>query len=298
MTGNAMTEFSNFMKQPHDLMSLLSVSDVDDLNILVDYITDKGAGRLMLDGDTCKRLIACRDKGSYSDFDRMAVANEICGFGGNTIANTYRNVRSKIFDGFLDKILPEADYVVDYDEVVRDVASHMKVNFNKSDDVLVIEDGLLKKILRDSFEKMTPEERQAVLDELGVTDLSLLGPTATAAMLVAGKMAGFATFKIALIVANAVARSILGKGLSFATNRLITKSIGAVLGPIGWVVTGLWTIADLASPAYRVTVPCVVQIAYMRQKALMNATTVECKSCNVPNPLSSKFCASCGAGLK
>lgn len=292
-----MTDFSNFIKRPDDLMSLLNISDVEDLNVLVDYITDKGAGRLMLDGDTCKRLIACRDKGGYDYFDKLMIANEICGFGGNTLANTYRTLRSKIFDGFLDKVLPEADYVVDYDEIVKDVASHMKVNFNKNDDVIVIEDGLLKKILRDSFEKMTPEERQAVLEELGVADLSLLGPAATAAALMAGKMAGFATFKIALIVANAVARSILGKGLSFATNRLITKSIGAVLGPIGWVVTGLWTIADLASPAYRVTVPCVVQIAYMRQKALMSATTIECEKCNVPNPQSSKFCSSCGEKL-
>ncbi len=293
-----MTDYSHFIKRPDDLISLLSVSDVEDLNILVDYITDKGAGRLMLDGESCQRLIACRDKGRYDYNDRILISNEICGFGGNTIANTYRNLRSKIFDGILDKVLPEAYHVIDYDEIVKDVASHMEVNFKKTDDVLVIEDGLLKKILRDSFEKMTPEERQAVLDELGVADLSLLGPATTAATLIAGKMAGFATFKIALIVANAVARSILGKGLSFATNRLITKSLGVVLGPIGWVVTGLWTIADLASPAYRVTVPCVIQIAYMRQKALMHATTSECSQCNTPNPLGSKFCSSCGNDLR
>ncbi|WP_448683000.1 hypothetical protein [Pseudomonas nicosulfuronedens] len=293
-----MKDYSGFMKRPADLSSLLSIADVEDLDVLVDYITDKGAGRLMLDGDTCKRLTACKERGAYNEFDRLLIAKEICEFGGNTIVNTYRNLRSKIFDGVLDKVLPEANYVLDYEEVVKDVASHMKVNFNKNDDVLVVEDGLLKKILKDSFEKMTPEERKVVLDDLGVADLSLLGPATTAAALVAGKMAGFATFKIALIVANAVARSILGKGLSFAANRLITKSIGMVLGPIGWVVTSLWTIADLASPAYRVTVPCVVQIAYMRQKAILKATTNSCPGCESLSPLGSKFCPSCGMALQ
>jgi uncharacterized protein YaaW (UPF0174 family) len=292
-----MTDFFEFMKKPDDLMKLLQVSDVDDLNVLVDYVTNKGNGRLMLDSDVCKSLIACRDKKSYDWWDRFRLAEEICNFGGNTIANTYRTIRHKAFGTFLDKVLPDSPPSLHYGEIVKDVASHMKVNFNKSDDLIVIEDGLLKKILRDAFEKMTPQERQQVLDDLGVTDFSLLGPAASVAALMAGKMAGFATFKIALIVANAVARSILGKGLSFATNRLITKSIGAVLGPVGWVVTGLWTLADLASPAYRVTVPCVVQIAYMRQKALMAATTDECKNCNTPNPKSSTFCSSCGTAL-
>ena len=32
------------------------------------------------------------------------------------------------------------------------------------------------------------------------------------------------------------------------------------------VLTGLWTAIDIAGPAYRVTIPCVIQIAFLRAK--------------------------------
>ncbi|MNH46242.1 hypothetical protein D3C79_1089360 [compost metagenome] len=44
--------------------------------------------------------------------------------------------------------------------------------------------------------------------------------------------------------------------------------MAVLTGPIGWVVTGAWTMVDIASPAYRVTIPAVIQVAALRQKAL------------------------------
>ena len=38
-----------------------------------------------------------------------------------------------------------------------------------------------------------------------------------------------------------------------------------MLGPVGWVLTALWTLLDIAGPAYRVTIPAVIQITYIRQ---------------------------------
>ncbi|MHA6897190.1 zinc-ribbon domain-containing protein [Ralstonia pseudosolanacearum] len=71
------------------------------------------------------------------------------------------------------------------------------------------------------------------------------------------------------------------------------RGVGALLGPIGLVVTGFWTLAEMANPAYRVTVPCVIQIAYMRQKPLSRF----CSECHAPNSLEAKFCAQCGHKL-
>ncbi|HNE26607.1 MAG TPA: ubiquinol-cytochrome C chaperone family protein, partial [Pseudomonadales bacterium] len=39
-------------------------------------------------------------------------------------------------------------------------------------------------------------------------------------------------------------------------------------GPIGWAITGIWTAIDIASPAFRVTIPAVIQIAALRQQSM------------------------------
>lgn len=289
----------NFIKNPGNLSLLLAQSDIPDLDTLVDYITDSGKGRISLSKDVCARLVKCKERGVYSDFDRNLIGKEICAFGGNTLTNVYRDVRNAVpLGNLLDRVLPDVDATVAYDEVVKDVASHLKVAFDKKDDLLIVEDGILRKILRDSFEKMSPDERAAVLKELGVSDLSMLGPAAGAAFIAAGRVGGFATYRLALIVANAVSKALLGRGLPLAVNATISRTIGVLLGPIGWAVTGAWTLADMASPAYRVTVPCVIQIAYMRQKAIVEAHTKACPSCGERNERASRFCAECGQAFE
>ena len=78
------------------------------------------------------------------------------------------------------------------------------------------------------------------------------------------KFGGFALYKSTLIVANAIARQILGRGLSLATNALISRGIAVFIGPIGWILTGLWLLVDIAGPAYRKTVPAVIYITALR----------------------------------
>lgn len=36
-------------------------------------------------------------------------------------------------------------------------------------------------------------------------------------------------------------------------------------GPIGWAITAIWTAIDIAGAAYRVTIPAVIQVAYLRK---------------------------------
>lgn len=288
-----------FINNPGNLSLLLAQADVADLDILVDYITDNGEGRISLNNDVCARLVKCKERKTYTDTDRSLIGREIRAFGGNTLSNVYRDMRSSLsFGSLLDKVLPDVDAAISYDEVAKDVASHLKVQFDKNEDVLIVEDGILRKILRDSFERMSPDERATVLKELNVTDLAMLGPAASAALIAAGRAGGFATYKLALVVANAVSKALLGRGLPLVVNAAAARTIGVVLGPIGWVVTGVWTLADMASPAYRVTVPCVVQIAYMRQKAIVEANSKACTACGARNERAARFCNECGEAIQ
>jgi len=138
--------------------------------------------------------------------------------------------------------------------------------------------------------------RRQLMDEIGAGDLAW-GPGVAAATLLAGRMSGVASLRLATMVAEASARALVGHGLTMVGVGGSSRVLGAALGPIGWAVTGLWTLADLSAPAYRVTVPCVVQVAYIRQKMLMQMTHATC-SCGSQVMRSAKFCQECGSTMK
>jgi uncharacterized protein YaaW (UPF0174 family) len=107
------------------------------------------------------------------------------------------------------------------------------------------------------------------------------------------KLGGFKSYMLAATVAAAVAKAILPAAARFGAVQGMNKAIGVMAGPIGWAITTIWTAFDLASPAYRVTVPCVIQLAYMRQKALLE----QCPNCNAIVVGDAKFCNECGHKL-
>jgi hypothetical protein len=49
-----------FLKDSGALAALLQVADVDDLDALVDYITDNGNGRVALATDVHQRFVTCK----------------------------------------------------------------------------------------------------------------------------------------------------------------------------------------------------------------------------------------------
>jgi len=52
--------------------------------------------------------------------------------------------------------------------------------------------------------------------------------------------AGFAPYKMAVIVANGMANAVLGHGLAFAANAGLTKGIALFAGPVGWALDAIW----------------------------------------------------------
>jgi len=264
-----------FMENQTDLNDLLDEAEAADLGVLVDYITDNGAGRFSLKDDVCARLSRCRHNDKYTKSDRKLIATEIRLFGGNTLVNLFRK------EG------------IPYRELLEDVAAHLKVQFRKHDAIAAIELGVLETIFSHAWEKMTEAERKDLLEHLRMGHATGTGPAATAGALLGIQASGLAAYQLSAVVANSVARTLIGRGIPLAANAAMARTFGALLGPIGWVVTGLWSIADLASPAYRVTVPCVIQIAYIRQKTLSRF----CPSCQAPNRTDAKFCGQCGSPL-
>ena len=224
-------------------LKFLENADNEDLLVLTDYIIKDKNGNLRWTEGLSK-------KSTYKLYypDRLScmvgdITNELSLFAGNTFVNWIRGGG------------------VDYDEILMDVCDKNGVNYNKNSPIEVIEMNLLQTIFINSLENM-----DKVMKEMNIPHNGLGKQAMTAALLYAIKRGGFASYKIAVIVANAVAKAILGRGLSYAANAGLTRWLSIFAGPIGWALTAVWTAIDLAGPAYRVTIPAVIQIAYMRAK--------------------------------
>lgn len=229
-------------------LEFLRIADNDDLRIVVDYLTkDKnGINRLT------ENLTGTDEYRSHYPNDLYCIsesmADELCRYGGNTFMNFIRGGG------------------VEYKEILIDVCKKLKVNFNRQSSIEVIEMNLLQKIFLSSLEEMSSCELEILMKEMNIPVQSYNKQAMMAVIQIAIKRGGFASYKIAVIVANAVAKSLLGRGLSIAANASLTRWMSIFAGSIGWAVTVLWTIIDIAGPAYRVTIPAVIQIAYMRTK--------------------------------
>ena len=200
----------------------------------------------------------------YDGVDRTKYVGAMCRelqlFGGNSIANFFRGG-----DG------------VPYSEIVCDVADNLNIKYRECDGVECIEQRILDSVLKNAWERMSNDERENLLSEVVGGSLAVGGMT-TSSFVALFRMGGFSSYKISLIVVNAIAKAILGRGLSLAANAGLCKVLSIVTGPVGWVVSGLWTAADIAGPAYRVTIPAVIYIAALRVMKNVQSASLEMKA--------------------
>lgn len=267
-----------------DLRQVLTDGDPDDLSILADFITDKGTGRISLSADVCSTLHKASLAREFSMEARAYIAEEVQRFGGNSVMNLLRGGAG-----------------VPYKELVCDVADHVKASYEKTDDCIDIETAILARVLEQSMKSMTDEQRKEIFDAFGERYVGA-GPVAMAALIAAMTVSVSGRYRLAALVANASVTALLGRGLSTGAAGTALRGAGVLAGPLGWAITAIWTVFDLASPAYRVTVPCVIQIAYMRQKAVApalmppdsEAQASTCTQCNAVLVTGAKFCSQCG----
>lgn len=157
---------------------------------------------------------------------------------------------------------------VSYSEVVVDVGEKMgALGVSSDNSVEANEEVILWKVFEDTLDKMSDEEKRQLFRSMGIKehDIPIGAATALIVQHLMRQYGGFAVYQTSLIVANMVSKALLGKGLTFAANAALTRTIGTLLGPIGWLATGIWLAIDLAGPAYRKTVPAVIHVAMLRQ---------------------------------
>ena len=218
-----------------------------DLNALVEILTGKDGDRRLTEKLTANPLYK-RFYPEHIEYVEEVMAELQC-YGANSFITIFRGGKGVL-----------------YREILCDVCDKAKVNYNKKSPVERIEGELLAKILTQAIEKMDMSELESIAKDAKIsTAKGLTKQGAIAATQAAVLAGGFGSYQLALIVANAVAKQVLGSGLSLAANATLTRAISVFAGPIGWVITGLWTALDIAGAAFRVTTPAVIQVAFLRK---------------------------------
>ena len=253
-----------------DLNPVLEVADNGDLGLLIDVISNKLSEEL-----TTNDVYKANQPNHtvYADL----IAKEIRDFGGNTFANIWRGGEGPA-----------------YREIVQDVADKLKVNYTKGNAVAEIEDRIFEKILEKTLEQMTEEEKYNLAIELGLDKGKMSsGGMVSTSILYAFRAGGFGSYQLTLIIANQIAKLLIGRGLVLATNAALVRFASILTGPIGLALTGIWTMIDLAGPSYKTTIPSVILVATIRKK--INSLRCSNDACgNIITDRSAKFCACCG----
>lgn len=208
-----------------ELSDLLSRASSEDLNVLADLITDFGRGRVALN-DLRKRHILMHQEMEDLQAISETLAFEICAYGGNTIVNTLRK------EG------------VPYHELATDVSRKLGGKPSKELDVFAIEDVAIAAAVDFKADgNLVALPRKA--DDLA----NVLKPLIAAMVSSAGTLTGIA--------------------MSGGTSGLFAAAGGRVsalaAGPVGILAATAAAALQAASPAYRITVPAVLQIAKIRR---------------------------------
>ena len=283
MSKLLLQDYTTLLQEPQGLSALLAAAHAPDLAVLGDYITDNGQGRFAVDSEVTALLSRAKTDERFDAKARAAIEREVLLFGGNSVANVFRRLVSSS--------APNGGAIT-YDELLRDVAKKLDVPMPSDTAALGLERRILLKLFQGAREKAEPEAFTKAIAHLPGLDSrepplpeslddrpeywAAIGAVVAGAMgqqllhrSVVDEWVGVSAAGAA--VAGAAAGAAAAAALRGAAIALVGEAYGAVAalaGPVGLVIGGIWTIASLASPAYRVTVPCVVQLGYMRNNYL------------------------------
>lgn len=171
------------------------------------------------------------------------IVAELQYFGGNTISNIARG------KGVL------------YKEIVCDVCSKELISYDKNADVAQIEKVLIFEYLEKSIKKMTSLELQNLKNSFNLTQIDEIKLLDEVRKRLFTNKEFFQN--IVTILLSSFGKSFIKQGIKniipFVAQELLKKSVGL---PIGIAINA----KEITDPAYRITLPSVLFISYLRNK--------------------------------
>ena len=157
---------------------------------------------------------------------------------------------------------------VSFQEILRDVAKTLKVDMQKIGTEREMLEDLVEKYATKQFASLPDEEKQKMLESLGVEQERAASFIKKSAGVYALPLLieAFGSLVVNGLIKNVIfglIAKIIGKQLAM---RLFNFIIGrfpwwvAWIGPVAWTVSIGWTTFDLQGPAYRKTIPVVLYL--------------------------------------
>lgn len=121
------------------------------------------------------------------------------------------------------------------------------------------------KVLEKSLDQMTSENLAAFSRTM---QLELTNPTPQLiiiAVQAAIRTSSLAALEIATVMSASVITS-LGGIATWGTVVVASRALSVIAGPVAMVLSSAWMISDITGPAYRVTIPACIIVAWLRQQ--------------------------------
>lgn len=233
-----------------DDLAFLQYCTEEDIRLLAEYlIYDKdGEERIaseITNDEKFKLLYGQPDKWKKS---WKLVAGELQHFGGDSIVNFFRGKG------------------VSYKEILSDVCDKLSVKYSKNSSAYDIENLLIEKLTEMSWEKMSTKEKEEVLGFMNISNGFMGSPLAF--IIASIRAGGVGSFQWSSWLAQSASlafghTALSGLSLGAAATFVGSRGVAAFAGPIAAIII---TVPLISGVAYRVTMPSVIQIAYMRRK--------------------------------
>ena len=233
-----------------DDLAFLQYCTEEDIRLLGEYLiydkdNEERIASEILSNESFKQLYGRPDKWRKS---WKLIAGELQHFGGDSVVNLFRG------KGVL------------YKEILSDVCDKLSVKYRKNSSAYDIENLLIEKLTELSWEKMSAKEKEKVLDSMNIPDGFAGSPLAF--IIASIKAGGIGSFQSSSWLAQSASlafghAALSGLSLGAAATFVGSRGVAAFAGPLAAIVV---TVPLISGAAYRVTMPSVIQISYMRRK--------------------------------
>lgn len=195
-----------------------------------------------------------------------------------------------------------------YRDVVSLVAKQLKITYPKYLSVREIEILIAQKVLETVWEKMTPEQRGEIEQELRKVaqefdkNGALLLSGSMFGALTAAQISGFGVYLLASTSLGAITAA-LGVTLPFVLYTTMSSAIAIIIGPVGWIGAGLLAFWQLTGPNHKHLLSAVLYICMLRTKYNPVEHTQSndiylAHSEKTKKPTELSFCPECGLPFK